>query len=319
MKNVEERLKMLPQIAESTGLQADEQLKRKILRAAESKKAPRKTFLYRWAPALCALMVLLGTGTYFLLPRIVGGASSSGPRQTDLNLIFSQTAGVVVSGAKRALDVPTGSVTIRDSRNPSRRSIWENAVGANFPLVAVNGRYYRMLTNPTSIPSSMLGTALGAVDIFTSEPALAGNRGVISNIVNAGETVYAVRGMEGAVAAANVNGQMRVFQRVSFGDRALVDGEGLADTLRANGVVALELSGVGTISNAATAQYLVGILTNNAHFLQAGGGETDQSLLIQLSNGITLQMAVNNQRQRLFACGTWACPEFFDAFLEALQ
>ena len=132
-----------------------------------------------------------------------------------------------------------------------------------------------------------------------------------------GETVYAVSGMNGALAAANVNGQMRVFQRVSFGDNALVGRETLDDTLRASSAVALELSGVGTVNDPAKARQLIGILTANAQFLRAGGGETNQSLLIQLENGIVLQMAVNGQR--LIACGTWACPEFFDAFQEALQ
>ena len=58
-------------------------------------------------------------------------------------------------------------------------------------------------------------------------------------------------------------------------------------------------------------------LFQNASFLRAGGSETNQSLLIQLSNGLVLQMAVNGER--IIACGTWACPEFFDAFQEALQ
>ena len=41
MKSVEERLHTLPDIAENSGLNADEQLKRKILRAAREKETPR--------------------------------------------------------------------------------------------------------------------------------------------------------------------------------------------------------------------------------------------------------------------------------------
>ena len=119
------------------------------------------------------------------------------------------------------------------------------------------------------------------------------------------------------MAAANVNGQMRVFQRVSFGDSALVGGEKLSDTLKASSAVALELSGVGAINDPATAQRLMDILVKNASFLRAGGSETNQSLLIQLKSGLVLQMAVNGER--VIACGTWACPEFFDAFQEAMQ
>ncbi len=314
MKNVEERLRALPEIAESTGLQADEQLKRRILRAArEGKKSGRNAFaLRRLAPALCALVVLVGACA-FALPSLRG----SGPRETDVPLIQSHPAGSAAPGEKRALDVPAGSITIRSSSNPSFRSIWAPMNGANFPLIGVKGRYYRLLTNPTNISGSLLGQALGTVDTFTSEPALADQKGICSNIVAAGEAVYAVSGMDGAMVAANVNGQTRVFQRVSFGDNALVGGESLGDTLRASSAVALELSGVGTVNDAAAAQRLVNTLVSGASFLRSGGGETNQSLLIQLSSGIVVQMAVNGER--LIACGTWACPEFFAAFQEAMQ
>ena len=315
MKNVEERLRALPELAESMGLEADERLKRRILRAAAEKKPARGIAWRRLAPALCALVVLLGVSAA-ALPGL-WGQKETGPRATDQPLLASQPAGDLAIGDKLALDVPQGSISIRSSSNPTFRSIWAPSSGGNFPLVGVNGRYYRLLTNPTAISSSMRGEALGAVDTFTSEPALAGKKGVISNVVAQGETVYAVSGMNGALAAANVNGQMRVFQRVSFGDSALVGGEKLSDTLKASSAVALELSGVGAINDPATAQRLVDILVKNASFLRAGGSETNQSLLIQLKSGLVLQMAVNGER--VIACGTWACPEFFDAFQEAMQ
>lgn len=313
MKSVEERLRALPEIAESTGLQADEALKRKIMRAANEKKG-EKASLRRLVPVLCcALAVIIGIGA-FAFPA----DSVPGPQPTNIPLIESAPAGMNdVPGMRLALDVPQGSITIRNSSNPSYRSIWAKASGGNFPLVGVNGRYYRMLTNPTSISASLLGAPLGAVDTYTSEPALAGKNSVCSNVVAAGEVVYAIQGMNDAMAAANVDGVLRVFQRVSFGDHALVGGESLADTLKADSVVALEISGVGTINDAAKARELVNILTGNAVFLRSGGSETNQSLLIQLSSGLVLQMAVNGER--VIACGTWACPEFFDAFQEALQ
>ena len=315
MKSVEERLRALPEIAESTGLRADEALKRKILRAAEGKDKPKKSAFVtrRLVPALCALVVLIG-GVAFALPTLQG---NQGPQPVNTPLIESHPAGELTVGQTLALDVPAGSLTIRASKNPSYRSIWAQGSGGNFPLIGVNGRYYRLLTNPTSISGSLLGSALGTVDTYTSEPALAGKNSICSNTVAAGETVYAVSGMNGALVAANVNGQTRVFQRVSFGDSALVGGESLADTLKAGSAVALELSGVGTVNDANTAQKLVKILTDNATFLRAGGSETNQSLLIQLSSGIVLQMAVNGER--VIACGTWACPEFFEAFQEAMQ
>ena len=312
MKSVEERLRSLPDIAEESGLEAGEQLKRNILRAAREKETPRRAFAPRLAAVLCAAAVLIGA-VAFALPSLRGG----GPTPTDMSLIESYPAGNVTIGDKTALDVPAGSITIRSSKNPSYRSIWAPMSGGNFPLIGVNGRYYRLLTNPTSVSGSLLGQSLGTVDAYTSEPALAGQNGICSNVVKEGETVYAVSGMNGALAAAKVNGQMRVFQRVSFGDNALVGREILADTLKASSAVALELSGVGTVNDPAAAQRLVNILVNSASFLRAGGSETNQSLLIQLNSGIVLQMAVNGER--LIACGTWACPEFFEAFQEAMQ
>ena len=313
MKTMEERLRELPEIAQASGLQADEALKRKILRAAREKKE-EKSSLRRLAPVLCcAMAVLICVGAVSF-----SGTPAKGPQATDIPLIASAPAGSNdVPGMNLALDVPQGSITIRHSSNPSYRSIWAKASGGNFPLIGVNGRYYRMLTNPTDISASLLGSALGKVDTYTSEPALAGKNSVCSNVVAAGETVYAVQGMNGAMAAAKVDGKMRVFQRVSYGDHALVGGESLADTLKAKNVVALEISGVGTVNDAAKARELIGILTDNASFLRSGGSETNQSLLIQLNNGLVLQMAINGER--MIACGTWACPEFFDAFQEALQ
>lgn len=316
MKSVEERLKELPQMADSTGLQADEQLKRKILQSArnQEKKSAGAWNARRLIPVLCALAVVLGAATA-TLPSLMAPSS---PQPTNHPLIDTLAAGAdLPQGEKLALDVPPGSITIRAAKNPSFRSIWAPASGGNFPLIGVNGRYYRMLTNPTSISESLLGEALGTVDQFTSEPALAGKSGVCSNTVHQGETVYAVRGMKDAMAAARVNGTLRVFQRVSYGDSALVGGEGLSATLQANRVVALEISGIGAINDSAKARELMNVLFNNASFLRAGSGETNQSLLIQLESGLVLQMAVNGER--LMACGTWACPEFFEAFEEALQ
>lgn len=315
MKSVEERLRELPRMADSFGLQADEALKRRILRAAEGQKAPgRRVLLRRVAPLMAALIVLIGA-VAAAVPALRGPA---GPQPTAVPLIESFSAGSnVPAGEKLALDVPKGSISIQSSSNVNFRSIWAKASGGNFPLIGVNGRYYRMLTNPTAIGNSMLGSALGEVDTFTSEPALAGKSGIVSNAAAQGETVYAVSGMNNALVAARVDGQMRVFQRVSFGDSALVGGESLGDTLRADSVTAMELSGVGAVTDAATAKKLLGVLTANASFLRAGSSESNQSLLIQLRSGIVLQMAVNGEK--LMACGTWACPEFFEAFQEALQ
>lgn len=326
MKSVEERLRQLPEIAEQTGMEAGEALKRKILRSAQEKEAkPVRNVSFtmrRLVPVMCALVLIVGAA--FTIPGLNKGNGNAvpgaGDHVTDATESFVTTVAAgqdqAVPGVQVALDVAPGSIQIRSSSNPSYRSIWARSNGANFPLIGVNGRYYRLLTAPTAVPANLLAEALGTVDTFTSEPALAGG-GIVSNAVAEGETVYTVNGMQGAVVAARVNGEMRAFQRVSYGDHALVGSESLSSTLRANRVVALELTGMGTIHDAETARYLMEILTDNASFLRAGSSETNTSLLIQLDNGITLQLAVNGER--LMACGTWACPEFFEAFQEAMQ
>lgn len=321
MKSVEERLRQLPEIAEQTGIEAGEALKRKILRsvdAIETKPVRNMSFtMRRLVPVMCALVLIVGGA--FGISALNKGQESVGVTEETMPLVTTIAAGQdqAVPGTQLALDVAPGSIQIRSSSNPAYRSIWARSNGANFPLIGVNGRYYRLLTAPTSVPANLLGETLGNVNVYTSEPALAGNAGIVSNTVAEGESVFAVSGMQGAVVAARVNGEMRAFQRVSFGESALVGGESLSSTLRANQVVALEVTGMGTVNDAETARYLMGILTDNATFLRSGSSETNTSLLIQLDNGITLQLAVNGER--LMACGTWACPEFFDAFQEALQ
>ena len=81
--------------------------------------------------------------------------------------------------------------------------------------------------------------------------------------------------------------------------------------------MAVELSGVGTITDQNTAESLVDTLLDNASFESSGSVSGSQSLLIQLDNGITVQMAVKDDK--LSACGTWSCPEFIDAFTDAMQ
>ena len=83
MKHVEERLRELPQIADSTGLQANAALKRRILDAANGKKQQKKRAL-RLVPALCcAVAVLVGAGVFALSP-----ASVNGPTPTSAPLII---------------------------------------------------------------------------------------------------------------------------------------------------------------------------------------------------------------------------------------
>lgn len=315
------RLEQLPEITDEMlgGLHASQALKNDILRDAERiksgapaqpRRSPRAQFA-RTAIALACLAIFavgLLVGVPGLLGKPLGGQQS---------LIDTQTGGGLPSGGQAvALDMHQGSVVITQRSKPAYRGVWEAASGANFPLICVNGRYYRMMSNPSSLSRDLLGSALGTVDTYTSEPALASG-GIISNSAAQGETVYAVSGMGNAAVAAQVNGSLRVFQRVSYGNSGPQSGERLSDTLGSSAVTALELTNVGTVTDSAEAQRLLNILLSSAQLTRAGAGETSQSLLIALQNGLVLQMSVRDES--LMACGTWSCPEFFEAFEAAAK
>lgn len=324
------RLNDLPEITDDMlgGLHATQELKQEILRdaqrvqqgervqrdtpwSAKPRRTPARQAL-RSAAALACLALFVG-GILIGIPGLMG---QSIPGTT---LINTQTAGEdagLTGGRATALDIPKGSVVISQNSQLGYRGVWEAANSANFPLVRVDGRYYRMMASPLSASADLLGDALGTVETYTSEPALVSS-GTVSNAVAAGETVYALRNMQGAAVAARVNGAMRVFQRVSYGSTALQSSEELSDTLGAVPVVELELAGVGTVTDPAKAQELYSILLQNAQLTRAAAGETSQTLLIGLQNGLVLQMNVRDES--LMACGTWVCPEFFEAFETAVQ
>ncbi|MDD2428397.1 MAG: hypothetical protein PHQ85_02315 [Eubacteriales bacterium] len=214
--------------------------------------------------------------------------------------------------------VPRGSITLSGGGSaPGYLGLWAQGSGANFPLVAVEGRYYRLLTNPTAIDTSMLGGTLGAVEVFTNEPALADPNSVISNVAGKGETVHTVKGMNGAAVAAMVDGNLRVFQRVSFSGNALIGSENLSSVLGKGKVVALQLSGVGTVTDIGEIDRLMDILKSRAIYKGSSGRSGNQALSIEYDNHIVLQLSVNGND--LSGCGVWSNAEFVAAFAQSAQ
>ena len=166
---------------------------------------------------------------------------------------------------------------------------------------------------------SLLGESLGEVTEYTLEPALSTGGGIVSNIVSAGETVYAIQGMQGAMAAAYVKGNLRVFQRVGYASTAILGDETLEDTLAAaSHITAMELTGAGVIDDPAVAQTLMQTLLTDAVYESASASTGDtRSLLIALDNGLLMQLMVG--QDTVSACGTWSCPEFFEAYDQAID
>lgn len=302
------RLDGLPGIAEELlgGLTASPELLTRVL--AGKPAHTHRTLAVRRAAAfaLSAAMVL---GLALGLPAVLN--------RPDGQTILTQAAGDLPAGGRTAaFDVPRGSIKlVNTGKVPGYQGVWASGSGANIPLVRVQGRYYRLLTNPASF-SDGVGSTLGHVAINTSEPAL-DTSDIVSNVVAQGAAVHEISGMGGAAVAAPVDNVMRVFQRVSFSGSALIGSEDLSSTLgQASSVKALQLSGVGTVTDAETISALMNTLLGNATYQGNGSRATEQALLIEYNNGLVLQMAVNGNN--LSACGTWACPDFIQAFAGAV-
>ena len=303
-------LRELPETANNAmaGLEATPFLKARINRAVQEKKQVKFSFsLPKWAPAMCcAAIVLVFTLTFLPL----------GEKQPD-TLINSSTMGNPTEAPANVMtaDLNRGDVFISNSSSkPGYRNIWSDVQNGSFPLIGVNGKYYRMLTNPAALDDTLLGKQVATISEYTTEPSLSGTDAVLSNAAASGTKVYAIQGVSSdTLLAAKVNGRLRLFQRVSFNGNALRGKEKLADTLAVTGkVIGMELSGVGTVTDPAACESLLSILLICASYESSGSISSKQALLIELSNGLVLQLAVKGDN--LAACGVWSCPEFIESF-----
>ena len=297
MKSIEQ----LPQVAQQglAGLEAGQNLKYRILREA-AQPARRARRMPVWAPAMCAAMALVIALVAFV-------PSFTQPKDNG-HLIVAMPAGETTAAPMLTSQGGIVGGSISGARSNSGASLWS----AN-----VNGSM-RMMEAPSAVKQNLLGDAIGKVEEFTTGPALFGLDVILSNVSGAGTQVYGIKGMDGTLIAAQVDGTLRLFQRVGFNGSALQRGETLADTLQVFGKVqSIELSVVGVVTNASQAEGLMVLLLSTAEYASSGAVSGSQTLLIRLNNGLTLQMAVKNDK--LSACGTWSCPEFFDAFAQAAQ
>jgi hypothetical protein len=281
-------------------------LNRARMKAAQTPVQAPARRIHRGLAMAMSLVLVIGMSA-LLLPR---------QSQPDIPVLETLQAGSdAQTGMRSTADLPRGSLVLKSGKAPAYQGVWERGAGANFPLLRVDGRYYRMLTHPEDV-SALAGSVLGTVNVFMDEPALDNSRGLLSNIAPMDAAVYAVSGMGKAAVAAPVNGRTRLFQRVSFAGNALIGDEGLKDTLP-RGAVTLQLSDVGTITDQAQVDRLMGILYDKAHYLGSKSRSGSQALLVQYANGLVLQMAVSGDT--LSACGSWDCPEFIQAFTDAVQ
>ncbi|NLX83844.1 MAG: hypothetical protein GXZ04_08570 [Clostridiales bacterium] len=266
----------------------------------------RKMGLRRALAMAMSLVMVIGTAA-LLVPQL---------RKPAIPIVSTMTSGETsLDNALRSADLPRGSLVLSKEPSPSYLGVWERGSGANFPLVRVNGRFYRMLTHPKDV-SAITGEQLGQVAVFTDEPALDNSTATLSNIAAMNAPVYAVSGMGQAAIAAEVNGQIRLFQRVAFAGSALQGSEGIKDAIPA-GAQALQLSEVGTVDDPAAVSRLMDMLLSQSNYQGSRSRGGKQALLIQYSNGVVLQLAVDGDS--LSSAGTWVNPEFIEAFRNAIS
>lgn len=305
----------LPQIADEMldGLNATPALRHRILVAVERKERTRSTASVargtdrpkyaRFTPAIGMALVLtlmIGLGASYGVPPMTTALPGASPTaQSDFN------AGMAGDGTVASTDGV-----------PQFRSLYAVGEGANPPLIGINGRFYRMLN--VHVPDSILGTQLSEIAEYTDEPSLTASVGTVSNIAKAGTRIYAVDGLSSKTACiAEVDGTLRLFQRVGYASASLVGNELFQDTLDVGGkVTALELSGVGVITDEEEANELMYLLAEFAAFHSNDSGNGSQALTIYLDNGLSLQLMV--QGDILSGCGSWTCPEFFESFQTTL-
>lgn len=320
--HIESLLQQLPETADQAlaGLTAGPQLRARIQLAATEPRKKRITFqqlMVRVAPLACCLV--LGIFLFQQIGNKKNGQLSAQPNHQAMS-ISHQTLGGATGQGEMLSDLNGSDITITSgNKGPSYRSIWVTSSSDTFPLIGVKGKYYRLCTSPRNVPDELLGSVVGTIEEYTTEPSLSGANAVISNTVATGGKVYAIRGMENTLVSAEVDGQMRLFQRVSFNRNARRGKESLEDTLQVKDrVVAMELTGVGVISSAEKCEELLEILFDCAQYESSDDiVNPRQVLLLTLDNDLEVQLIVRNGS--VSACGIWSCDEFFDAFVDACK
>lgn len=315
MMDIKELERLAPTADEMlSGLHADEAMKRRILFAA-NEKTKRRAPMPRLVPALCCAALAIACVSAFA-PRLSGTAVDTAATPMPVSIDSIAAGGEQAAPMTRMADV-SGTARVR-AAGGSSDSLFASTSG-DIPLVAVNGAVYRMLSTPTNVESSLLGDAVGTVSTTTDEPSLADDSamtGGLSNVAEAGQTIYAVSGVDvNTAVACEVGGNMRLFQRVSYAGKG-PGGQGLEDTFSVRGQVAeLTLSGVGTLIGDA-ANDAAAVLLDHATLKSADSSARKQTLTVTLTNGLKLQLGVSGDT--VSACGKWSCPEFFEAFESGL-
>ena len=307
------------------GLHADEAMRYRVIRAAKEGAAPRRNTMKRAVPAVCMAalaLVCVGAAGLRLNPKeqeapvmLTAARSMDAPAVVEISTI---AAGTDLSAMEVEEMAALGGKARVGAQEAQAESLFASADG-DIAMIAVEGRVYRMLKTPKDIAGGMLAGEVGSVLLHDSMPSMASPKEMqagLSNVAAEGAAVYGVKGLDAKTAvAAEVNGSMRVFQRVSFAGRGPA-GESFEETFSVRGSVKeMTLSGVGTLSGD-TANAVMNVLLDRAVLKSADATARKQTLTVTLDSGLKLQLGVSGDT--VCGCGGWSCPEFFEAFEAAL-
>lgn len=266
---------------------------------------PSKLSSLRYIRALSyalSLLIFVGLGFHFL-----------NSQKDEIDIEFAK-AGQSDAVSYSVAAVPRGSVVLNKNKGTKTNAVFAGAKVKPFPMLTINGDVYRMLRTSADV-SSLLAASLGNVDAFNSDITAEDiNSGIKSNIIPAETEVFSIDGMEGAAVAAEFDGQIRAFQRVSFSGNAVRGGESLLSTLGGGkSIVAMQLSDVGVVNDSADIDSLVASL-QSASYKGASAGRGKQTLLVEFENGLIFQLGVKGST--VMGCGSFSCEDFVNAFRE---
>ena len=299
------------------GLHADEAMRLKIVRAAAEGRTPKRKPVMRFAPAVCcAALALCCVGVWAKTRHVTDTPGMIAEPMTVSIESIAAGDGAAFDGATLVADL--GDNAMMRKAAPGADTLFAEGSG-DAPLVAHGNAVYQMLKTPKDIGSSLLGESLGDVALFDEQPSLASPKEMsagLSNIAPQGTVIYSLKGLSKKTAvAAEVDGGMRVFQRVSYAGRGPA-GDSLEETFSVRGKVkAMELSGVGELSGD-KANEVIAVLLDQAVLKSADLSARRQTLTVTLDSGLKLQLGVSGDT--ISGCGGWSCPEFFEAFEAAL-
>ena len=289
-----------------SGLHADETMKRRILFAANENK--RRAPMPRLVPALCCAALAIACVSAFA-PRLSGTAVDAAATPMPVSIDSIAAGGEQAAPMTRVADV-SGTARVRAAGGGS-----ESLFRLGERRYSAGCRQRRGLSHAQRArkrarrPAGQRGRHGHHGDrraLLADDDAMAGG---LSNVAEAGQTIYAVSGLDANTAVAcEVGGNMRLFQRVSYAGKG-PGGLGLEDTIlrprsgrRADAFRrrhADRRSGERRRRHAA-----------RPRDAQIGGYvRKEATLTATLTNGLKLQLGVSGDT--VSACGGWSCPEFF--------